>query len=310
MKKIFSILAVALVAFSFASCDKKNDPDAPGSFTITVSAITSNSATVAIEPSNANAAYFWNVFSTEAVNYYGGADSLLALYIEYYKEEGYTYADLVKGLLIIEAGKDSYDYTGLDPETDYTVIACYIDTTLQLKGKATTKAFKTSEFVVTGSETLNLAEAEYAWEYYTDYSLGLLQVYAYDQAKDMEFGMAVYTGQTPNGTFTVEDIYEPYVDYGYTNYYNYLYSENSALDLSFVEMNVTGALNADGTYTFGGDVVASNGIKYAFSNVVATEFQDEEGGDVAAAPAKKAVSKVAIKKAIRDLKVKKLAVRK
>ena len=133
---------------------------------------------------------------------------------------------------------------------------------------------------------------------------------AYDQAKDMEFGMAVYTGQTPNGTFTVEDIYEPYVDYGYTNYYNYLYSENSALDLSFVEMNVTGALNADGTYTFGGDVVASNGIKYAFSNVVATEFQDEEGGDVAAAPAKKAVSKVAIKKAIRDLKVKKLAVRK
>ena len=309
MKKFFAFVAVALVAFSFAACNpnEPTDPTEKGTFTITVSDITSNSASVTVEPSVAKAPYFWNVFSTEAVEYYGSADSLLTVYMEYYKQQGYTYADLVEGQLIIEDGKDSYEYTQLDPETEYTVIACYIDSTLQLHGKAATKSFKTAEFVVAGSEVLNLTDAEYTWAYYTNYSLGLLQIMAVDAAKDsLVFSTALYTGETADGTYTAEDMYEPYAAYGYYNDYNYLY--NDELDVTFVSLALTGAMNADSTYTFGGTIVGDNGIEYTFANVVATQYvAEDEEGEGAAAPAKKEVAKkVAVKKAFRDLNVKRI----
>lgn len=314
MKKFFAFVAVALVAFSFASCNGKNEPSKPkvdGTFTITVSDITSNSANVTVEPSVAKAPYFWNVFATEAVQYYGGADSLLLLYMDYYKKQGYTYADLVERLLIIEDGKDSYEYTDLDPETEYTVIACYVDTALQLLSAPVAKEFKTTEFVITGSEVLNLSDAMYNWAYNTDYSLGLLQIMAVDAAKDsLVFSTALYTGETADGTYTAEDMYEPYADYGMNNYYNYLY--NDELDVTFVSLALTGKINADETYTFGGKIVGNNGIEYTFADVVAAKYvaENEEGDDAATAPAKKvAAKKVAVKKAFRDLKVKRIALK-
>ena len=312
MKKFFAFVAAALVAFGFTACNG-NDPSKPkvdGTFTITVSDITSNSANVTVEPSVAKAPYFWNVFATEAVQYYGGADSLLLLYMDYYKNQGYTYADLVEGLLIIEDGKDSYEYSELDPETEYTVIACYVDTALQLLSAPVAKEFKTTEFVVTGSEVLNLSDAMYNWAYYTDYSLGLLQIMAVDAAKDsLVFSTVLYTGETADGTYTAEDMYEPYADYGYYNYYNYLY--NDELDVTFVSLALTGAMNADSTYTFGGTIVGDNGIEYTFANVVATQYvAEDEEGEAEAAPAKKvAAKKVAVKKAFRDLKVKRIALK-
>lgn len=230
--------------------------------------------------------------------------------MDYYKNQGYTYADLVESLLIIEDGKDSYEYTELDPETEYTVIACYVDTALQLLSAPVAKEFKTTEFVITGSEVLNLSDAMYNWAYYTDYSLGLLQIMAVDAAKDsLVFSTALYTGETADGTYTAEDMYEPYADYGYYNYYNYLY--NDELDVTFVSLALTGKINADETYTFGGTIVGNNGIEYTFANVVAAQYvAEDEEGDAATAPAKKEVAKkVAAKKAFRDLKVKRIALK-
>lgn len=151
MKKLFSIAAVALIALSFASCDKKE----PGSdkFTIEVSDIKATSAFVKVTPKDLKATYYFTIVEAADIAKLSDADVIkdfiigeMDLIIEYYKEYDPSYIDL------LSRGADEYDFAGLSPKTDYAVIAAYVDE----NGKATDGKLAKKLFTTTEKGTTNL----------------------------------------------------------------------------------------------------------------------------------------------------------
>lgn len=149
MKKFFAIMAAALVAFSFASCKGGNEPEKED-YKIEVSEITTKGAHIEVTPeAGVTGTYYWDLIeATEAAKM---TDEQVAAYfkeyfdyvIEYYA--GYydlTYADL---LLDAADGMDSYDYSGLESNTEYTVVAIALDANIGAAGKSVRKNFKTLE---------------------------------------------------------------------------------------------------------------------------------------------------------------------
>ena len=146
MKKFFAIMAAALVAFSFASCKGGNEPENEA-YKIEISNITAKGATIAVTPADSAATYYWDLI--EAAEAAKMTDEQVGAYlkeyleeaVEYYKQYGYdvTLADF------LITGADSYDYTKLEPNTEYTVVAIALDANGASSGKAARKNFKTLE---------------------------------------------------------------------------------------------------------------------------------------------------------------------
>jgi len=298
MKKFFAFVAAALVAFSFTACDDKNPSSDPTKLTFKIEAsnIEAQSATITVTPSNDTIAYYW-AYASEAMleSYEMTAEEFCADDLEYYLGQGYGYADLVEAKMIVK-GKDVYEASQLTAESKYYVYACAVDEELNILSDIAVASFTTPEFEVKGEEALELSGAQYLYQYYEEYSEGFLQINAEIPAKDAVLSLALEV-PAADGTFTEANMYEPYVAYGYNNYYNYIYSEASGLDLTFVTLSVTGALNEEAKqYTFSGEAVCDDGIKYTFS-AVADEYVEEgeeEGGEEATAP-KRGAKKVAPK---------------
>ena len=302
MKKIFSIMAVALVAFSLASCKGHNEPDEPEqptdttvvpvdttdvptvdlTFKITVSNITASAATVALEPSKNDVDYYWTIVGAEDLKKYG-ADSLAAVLmleeVEYYES---TYESLVEDNYIVK-GKDSYTFSTLQPETEYSVIAFPVDKELKVTGKAATENFKTAELVIT--ETVNVS-GEGELENYVDW-FGMFAVTA---AIDDNGAYLTFTidADELEGNFTEADL-DP--DYGAW----LVIDEKTNEYYSVVTLTAEGKLNAEGTeYSFKGEAACANGVKYVFDFTCPNEEIDWDslfGGDEEYAPAKRAPKK-------------------
>ena len=154
MKKFFMFMAAALVTFSLASCkNDKNEPETPATpaeevspYTITVSDITTKSAKVTVKSAN-EATYYWDILdAAEAAKM---TDEQVGAYlkeyieeaIEYYGDYGYdlTFEDF------IVTGEDSYEYTKLESNAEYTVVAIAMDANGATSGKAARLTFKTLE---------------------------------------------------------------------------------------------------------------------------------------------------------------------
>ena len=156
MKKFFGLVAAALVAFGFASCNGTNGGNEPepevAAFTIEVSEITTKSALIEVTPAEGTTGtYYWDVVdASDAAELTD--DAKVAAYfkdyfdyvIEYYADYGYevTYEDL---LLDAAKGMDSYNYTSLESNTEYTVIAIALNADIAAAGKAVRKNFTTLE---------------------------------------------------------------------------------------------------------------------------------------------------------------------
>lgn len=198
MKKFFGLVAAALVAFGFASCNGTNGGNEPepevAAFTIEVSEITTKSALIEVTPAEGTTGtYYWDIVdASDAAELTD--DAKVAAYfkdyfdyvIEYYAASGYevTYEDL---LLDATKGMDSYNYTSLESNTEYTVIAIALNADIAAAGKAVRKNFKTLELTedpVPADMTFDIAvnditfssasvevtpsnnEATYYWEIY------------------------------------------------------------------------------------------------------------------------------------------------
>jgi len=290
MKKIFCIAAVALIAFGFASCKKNggNTPDDPtkddptkAGFAITVSNITATDAHIKIVPESDTIWYFWSVVGkAELAEYQMTLEQWAEDDMSFYPEQGYTFDDMAS------KGVTEYDVPSLDPESEYYVYAFKFDKSFKILGDIVSEEFKTAKFEIVGSETLNLSEADYTWEYDSSSKEGYLSLYGYDATKNLELGlMFLVKGNNPNGTFTEADMDEPYADYGY--YFNYLYDDTNEVEYHLASANVTGAFNADKSlYIFSGEAVALNGIKYSFKDVQAVEYEEPEDDGGWYAPAR------------------------
>ena len=245
MKKIFSILAAALIAFSFASCKGgKNEPE-QAKFTIEVSDITATSATVKVTPVDANAYYYFDILEPAAIAAGYNVDSF-ALYL---KEE-VEFAD-EKFPAYLSKGADEYAFSGLMPETDYVVVAFQLDSNYAAVGDWTKKEFKTTKLELKGTKEVT-GEAELM-----DFTalMGLFAVYADVDANGAYLELTI-ASESLDGTFTEADFDDYYgawlvVDEDNNEYY------------PVISANLKGVSNADATeYKLTGDVICGDGYKY------------------------------------------------
>ena len=275
MKKIFSVLAAAIIALSFTSCGEKGGATGNG-FKITVSDVTATTAHIAIEPNNKEGYWGCKIYLAEAVAKYT-VDTIAAYEVEElasYIAMGAT-MDVLKQYGYVYQGNFESDAMSLPAKTNLTIIAFEVKQEGQLLvlGNVATKTFTTKDVEKKGTIALENMVAEY--NDYTKY--GIIQIIGEDSVKGLELGLAIEYGTNPNGTFTLDDCYE---DGEY--YWNYIYNIETEDIFEFLSLELTGSLDAEkGIYTFSGKAIAENEMEYTFTNIKATEFQDEE-----AAPAK------------------------
>lgn len=145
MKKIFLFFAAALMTLSFASCDGGNNTPKDEAFKIEISNIEARKASVVVTPADTAVTYYWDLL--EAAQAAKMTDAEVAAYfkeyfdyvIDYYAEYEWTYADL------LIKGTENYDFSGLDPDTEYTVVAIALTANIEAAGTAVKKTFKTLE---------------------------------------------------------------------------------------------------------------------------------------------------------------------
>ena len=312
MKKIFSIVMVAaLVAFSITSCKKngQNEPENPQqqdsiqepvdttaqdttpaqdttqvnpgalALAIEVSDITATTAYVTITPSDTTAAYFCSYVSLPGLaEYEMTLDEYAADDMDYYPTSGYTFDELAT------YGTVAGEFEGLKPETEYYAYAFYFNEKFEIIGEVNSVKFKTAALEVSETVALNLTDAQFAWEFDDEYGDGTLYLDAVDEAKNLMISFYLLSVE-PEGTFTADNIYDPWAAFGY--YYNATTDLDTEEQVPFVVLEITGSFNDDKSiYTFGGYAVNTNGVKYTFADVQATEYVESDD-DMSYSPKKK-----------------------
>lgn len=287
MKKIFSILAVALVAFSFASCNGNNPtPGKDGKFAILVENITATSADITVTPTDTAAYYYWTVYYAEAIKEAG--DSLGYSIAESLKQTYGSYDWDVVTAYVMSQGEDNYSFSGLPSETELAVVAIYLDSTYTVIGEVGIKEFTTPKLEIEETVALNITSATVDLSYMEDYGIMAISAEAQD-GYDLEL---FFYADELNGTFTENDFYSDgiYV-------YNYVEWGDGDEDWAPLEkMNLIGAINEEGTeYAFNGSVVGNNAVEYTFNAIATVAAAEEEGGEGAAFAPKRVVKTAALK---------------
>ena len=252
MKKIFAFMAVAVLAFSFASCNKKDDP-AKVSFEISVSEITATGATVAVVASDTTTTYYWDVFTAEAAAELKTKEDVAAsfkevfdYYIENYPTYFSSYADFVV------KGEDGYAYSSLSANTEYVVLCVALDENCAAASEVTRKEFKTEDVVKTGEETITLTDGELS-DHTADY--GWWQLMIADADTTVYLSISPLEATELEGTWTTADM-----DADYT----FIYVAEDDENYEFTSFDATTVVD-DGIFTLTGKGLALNGIEYTLN---------------------------------------------
>ena len=282
MKKIFSILAAAVIAFSFSSCEKGNSINVNG-FKISVDSITESSAFTHVESADTATYFSVSLYAAEALKQYP-ADTLAAYGLEriayYVSSYGMTLEELA-GYGVVNRGTFEYSWSGLPANTDIAVIAYQIlenDSALSV-GKIATLIFRTKDIVPTKVVALtDLTQTDFSD--YRDLD-GSWLVYANRADSTQEIALNIYD-EDFTGTYTVSDI---------EGDYSYVFADTTIVDIA--KASITGTENAEAkTATLDGWVIGTNAVKYTFNFTFSTV-------EAAGAPVRKAAKKLNTNKEIK-----------
>lgn len=279
MKKIFSILAAAVIALSFASCENNGGAATGGNkdIKIAVTGISAKSAFVAVTPTDNKVAFWYSYVSTDELKSYSDSmtiEEYAADDMSYFSER-YSFEELANyGLLL--------DTLSLIPETEYYVYAYTFNEKFEITSDIVVVKFTTPAQAIAGKENLAIAGQ------FSDAtaSYGYFQAAGYNADTTKYLSLLVFADSL-NTSFTVDDLYANY---------SYLVDitgqgEGDFEMLDITKANLTSAFNeANATLAITGTFVASNDIQYTL-NLTATEV-------ATGAPARK----VAAKKNIRGTK--------
>lgn len=119
-------------------------------FLSSVTAITLQGATIAVEPSNPDTPYFWQVYNTGLIESYRKGEGVsqlmadgLAIIAEALSEQaGIEITPEKAAGMVTTTGKDEFIYTTLDPATEYCVLAVGLDN----KARQTTEVYVSEPF--------------------------------------------------------------------------------------------------------------------------------------------------------------------
>ena len=290
MKKIFSILAVAAIALSFASCEKGGTVNMNG-YKITVDSITETSAFIAIEPADTATWYGVALYETSTVVKYS-ADTLVAYQIEELQYYIDNYSQTLQSL-----SQWGYCFMGamesavndLPVNTDLTVIVYTIneeDGALSA-GKYAIIAFKTKDIAIAGRESIEV-EGEFEDVIEED---GYIWFGGY--SKDSACYISFYAD--------VDSLNEPLnkdnFDFQYSSFYTFP-EDTTYLQWGIASANLRPSYN-EGTEVLSvdGKFVATNGIEYTMT------FHGTAEEESAGAPARKVAKKVNTTKELKPVKL-------
>lgn len=261
MKKIFSILAAAVIALTFASCEKNGGTIDQNGFKITVDSITATGAHATVTPADTNMYYGVVLYKTKDV---AKVDTLVAQLTEYVADlsalaEKYkvTLDDLVNYEYIYKGVFDE-SIDGIPSSTDFTFVAFEIKevNSVWTLGKYASIKFSTKELKPEKTVALTISSAEYS--YYESY--GLVQLSIEDETNGLTMGL-VFEAENMTGTFTEEDFYED-GQYVY-NYVEWGKGDNDWAPLS--KLQLTGKFNEEtGVYAIEGAAIGENLVEYTF----------------------------------------------
>ncbi len=260
----------------FKTLEEKEDPvPADMTFNIAVSDITFSSASVQVTPSTNDATYYWEIFETEEIQGKSDADLCAAIKenieytIEYYGYFGYelTFADF------LAQGTDSYDYTGLDANKAYTVIAVAMGTLGTTNGAVAKYNFQTAELTPESSEDITLTNAR---------MVDACAAYGWWQMVAANADSTTYLTISPKeaaavaGTYSIDDM-----DADYT--YILIDKQNQ---YKFASLDVEVAVNGE-TFTLTGTGIAMNAVEYHFNIAGNVSAYQPAAAPAKIAPAKK-----------------------
>ncbi len=149
MKMKFKNYLPLLALFLAAGCsdDEPTPPPTPeGAFTVDVRSITRTEATVVVSPKDSAMPYTFDVIEKEALenNYKGSVEAVVRGYIDYMtQEEGASLPEVLASMRSV--GDDYYDFTTLDPATDYVAYAIGLGDSGVCTTAATIHEFRTAD---------------------------------------------------------------------------------------------------------------------------------------------------------------------
>ncbi|WP_418442424.1 hypothetical protein [Alistipes sp.] len=142
--------AFPLLAMLFAAgCSNEDTPGPPSAesmFTVDVRSITHTEATVVVNPVDPAMPYTFDVIEKAAFdkNYNGSVEAVVNGYIDYMtQEEKMPLAEVLENMRSV--GDDYYDFSTLDPETDYVAYAIGLGDSGTCTTLPTVKQFRTAD---------------------------------------------------------------------------------------------------------------------------------------------------------------------
>lgn len=281
MKKLISLLAIGAIVLGMASCGDKNAPEVikgilsgdylEGDFKIEVTHLTTSEYTfeiTALDEEMYEQGYmydyldpfeFEDLYDQYRDNPQAFAEAVIKHYLEYYEEEGISMeADGYFGP--IEDGS-----SGLYPGAVAYVIVFRFDENYELVGNISYRKIT----LLPPSQTiyLNLSNPLYTWNT-TQYGFGVLWLKGLDQQTNTGINIELYTDEnSADGHFYTNDLYQ-------TEYCIAVHTDTKiASPLLYLDLTGTENANAQ-TYTFSGEFITKEGIKYVISNTTATYSDD------------------------------------
>lgn len=127
MKKLFLLAVAALTVCGVACTPEQGGSDAPkGPFTIYTSVPLYNAIPVTVEPADAEAPYYFDVYDVATVEQFESTEAFANALIGVMKQQAPAY-NLPSIAPFLSVGTDSYLFEGLSPETEYYVFAFGVD---------------------------------------------------------------------------------------------------------------------------------------------------------------------------------------
>lgn len=286
MKKLLNLAMIALVSVGLASCGE--EPAAylqEGPIKLAISNVEATVADLTCTPDDKAAPYFVTWMTKEEFDEFDTYEDMtdafqeqLDMLIFFY---GYLYGETLTYADFAAAGTQTNPMEDLTPNTDYVVVAYYMDlTTGEAISTVSAMAFKTPELKEIGKvnvhivnpEWVNAVEADGWWQVMGAESVDTTYYVSLSNIETMEVA----------GTYTLEDM-----DQQYTFLYDLDKNPESAL--TFVDLTVTISEKGN-NYVIKADGLAANGYRY---NLTFDEIDKTSGILTVEAPARARAAKAA-----------------